>query len=64
MPIFEFKCVKCGHQFETITSSREDGSTLCCPVCGAPKPEKLLSLFSSSGSQTSGGGCMPSSGFS
>ena len=57
MPIYEFKCVRCGHQFEMITSSSEDGSGLCCPSCGAENPEKLISLFSSSG-----GGCGPSTG--
>jgi len=66
MPIFEFKCKKCGHKFETIASANEDGSSLFCLVCGAPGPEKQLSLFSSSGteSRTSGGGCGPSRGFS
>ncbi len=60
MPIYEFKCSECGCQFETITSPSEDGSGLYCPECGAEKPKKLLSLFSSSG-----GGCGPStSGFS
>ena len=49
MPIFEFKCAKCGHKFETIAASDEDGSSLFCLACGTPKPEKLPSVFSSSG---------------
>ncbi|UCG39187.1 MAG: zinc ribbon domain-containing protein [bacterium] len=62
MPIFEFRCKKCGHQFETITSRSEDGSGLSCPECGAGKPEKLISLFSASGTESKassggGGGC-------
>ena len=69
MPIFEFKCTKCGHKFETITSADEDGSGLTCPDCGAAYPEKLLSLFSASGIESKasgGGGCGSphSSGFS
>ena len=66
MPIFEFKCRECGHKFETIAHTDEDGSNLFCLVCGAPSPEKQLSVFSSSGTQprTSGGGCGPTGGFS
>jgi putative FmdB family regulatory protein len=66
MPIFEFKCKKCGHTFETIAHADEDGSNLVCLVCGAPCPEKQLSLFSASGSDSgmSGGGCGPTGGFS
>jgi putative FmdB family regulatory protein len=66
MPIFEFRCKKCGHKFETITSADEDGSGLFCLVCGAEHPEKQVSLFSSSGteSKNSGGGCGPTGGFS
>jgi putative FmdB family regulatory protein len=68
MPIFEFRCAKCGHRFETITSSSEDGSGLKCPICGAEGLEKLLSVFSSSGLGTGasggGGGCSSGSGFS
>jgi len=68
MPIFEFKCRKCCHQFETLASQKEDGSGLKCPECGAPAPEKLMSMFSASGteSKASGGGCSHShgSGFS
>jgi putative FmdB family regulatory protein len=64
MPIYEFKCRKCGLQFETLTSSSEDGSGLKCPECGEPKPEKLMSKFSASGTESKasgGGGCGHSS---
>ncbi|HDL53069.1 MAG TPA: zinc ribbon domain-containing protein [Proteobacteria bacterium] len=69
MPIFEFRCKNCGHQFETITGVNEDGSGLQCPKCSRPGPEKLLSIFSSSGGgspASGGGGCGHSShgGFS
>lgn len=65
MPIYEFRCRKCDHQFETITSVNEDGSGLKCPECGEPKPEKLLSIFSASGTESpasGGGGCGHSHG--
>jgi len=73
MPIFEFRCNGCGHQFEKIAGANEDGSGLQCPMCGQPNPAKLISVFSSSGGTTSasggsggGGGCGHSShgGFS
>ncbi|MFV1957503.1 MAG: zinc ribbon domain-containing protein [bacterium] len=61
MPIYEFRCRKCGHKFETLASMNEDGSGLKCPECGKPKPEKLLSIFSSTGTDSpaagGGGGC-------
>jgi len=40
---------------------KEDGSGLKCPECGEPKPEKLFSIFSASGTDSpaasGGGGC-------
>ena len=72
MPIFEFKCKKCGNTFETLCfrSSGEDKGP--CPSCGSEESEKLLSTFSSvdSGSGQSIGGtsispsCAPRGGFS
>ena len=66
MPIFEFRCRKCQHKFETLTSSSEDGSGLHCPKCGENKPEKLMSMFSASGTESKassgGGGCGHSHG--
>jgi len=47
MPIFEFKCRKCGTVFESLCfrSSGEDKGA--CPACGADDSEKMLSAFAS-----------------
>ncbi len=37
MPIYEFRCRKCRHKFETLASMNEDGSGLNCPECDEPK---------------------------
>ncbi|MBN1482084.1 zinc ribbon domain-containing protein [candidate division KSB1 bacterium] len=49
MPIYEYKCTQCGHRFDKLQRMGADGSDLTCPNCGAPRPEKMLSAFSSSG---------------
>jgi putative FmdB family regulatory protein len=42
MPLFEYECKKCGHQFETLVM----GSTKpTCPSCNSLRLEKLLSTF-------------------
>ncbi|MDR1395925.1 MAG: zinc ribbon domain-containing protein [Deltaproteobacteria bacterium] len=52
MPIYEFKCSRCGLEFETLVMrSREPAA---CPDCGYDQCEKHLSAFSfgsSSGSR-------------
>ncbi|MCD6305597.1 MAG: zinc ribbon domain-containing protein [Deltaproteobacteria bacterium] len=47
MPIFEFKCNKCGNVFESLCfrSNGEDKGP--CPLCGADDSEKVLSTFAS-----------------
>lgn len=59
MPIFEYRCQKCGHEFETFVWSSRDEETLRCPKCEAEEVTKLLSSFSSKGSLGSalGSGC-------
>ena len=47
MPIYEYRCRKCGHAFEKLVSSAS-ASPGKCPECGAPKPEKQFSTFSAS----------------
>jgi putative FmdB family regulatory protein len=70
MPIYEFKCKKCGAIYECLcfrTSGEDKGP---CPTCGSEDSEKQLSTFSSGGSGfglDSGGSsasCSPSGGFS
>lgn len=60
MPIYEYRCRACGHQFEDLRSTGESDETLDCQKCAAPKAERLLSLFSTTGLGKDGAG--PSGG--
>ena len=42
MPIYEFKCEKCGNEFEMLVF-KDDEPT--CPLCGNTKPTKKMSSF-------------------
>lgn len=42
MPIYEYACRKCGHQFETLVRS---GITPECPSCRSSDLDKQLSVF-------------------
>lgn len=46
MPIYEFKCQKCGQRFEELCRIGEDGSGLVCPGCGGSKLRRCQSAFS------------------
>ena len=39
MPIYDYKCRSCGHEFEQIVKL---GQTPDCPACGAADPERLF----------------------
>lgn len=41
MPIHEFKCEKCGEEFEELVIG--SATTVKCPSCGSDKTEKLMS---------------------
>ena len=45
MPIYEFKCSKCEHFFEVITSSasNDNSDDNKCPECGSAEFERVLS---------------------
>jgi putative FmdB family regulatory protein len=43
MPIFEYACHACGHEFETLVRATDKPS---CATCGSEALEKKLSLFS------------------
>ena len=66
MPIYEYKCSKCAHEFEVIHGISDDGKKITCPKCGAAKPQRMMSAFSCGGLQGGGSGagssCAPQPG--
>ncbi|MGD8834841.1 MAG: zinc ribbon domain-containing protein [Desulfobacteraceae bacterium] len=70
MPIFEYQCTGCGHQFEKLVMGQE---APVCPDCSSPEVCKLMSTCGfftkgdggqtvrSSSSSSSCGGCTASS---
>jgi putative FmdB family regulatory protein len=42
MPIYEYACGKCGHEFEKLVRS---DTVLDCPSCHSTELEKKLSVF-------------------
>lgn len=54
MPIFEFQCRSCGHQFEHLVLPwlQKAGETPECPTCHAKDVEKMLSICAISSEAT------------
>lgn len=54
MPIYEYKCKKCGEKFEEFRyskdSEKERDVEVKCPKCGTNFPERLFSMSSVAGS--------------
>lgn len=49
MPIYEYRCRGCGHEFEQLVRT---GGTPACPACEGHELERLLSQVSISSEQT------------
>ncbi len=69
MPLYEFRCKRCGHVFEELVFRKDEIADLVCPSCEAPRVEQLLSTFSAGsasgpGSRSSSSSGCGSSGFS
>ena len=43
MPLYEYKCMACGHQFEVLMLRQDQ--TVSCPSCSAASVERLISMF-------------------
>ncbi|MDR3074236.1 MAG: zinc ribbon domain-containing protein [Deltaproteobacteria bacterium] len=62
MPIYEYRCKKCGNDFEDIVGANAPAPP--CPACHGEKVEKLLSKASFRTASASGcdaGSCDPGS---
>ncbi len=57
MPIFEYKCEKCGHIFEQFHFGGSAEEAKSCPKCNAPEAKKIISTFASMFGGGSEGGC-------
>lgn len=42
MPIFEFKCLKCGEVYNLFLQSSDNPKDFICPTCGASEKEKQM----------------------
>ena len=45
MPLYEFKCTECGHEFEELTTYEQRDVIRSCKVCGRDSQRKAASLF-------------------
>ena len=50
MPLYDFECRKCGHEFEVLV--RPGSAAPVCSACGSDDLEKLLSGFAVSSETT------------
>ncbi|MBN1548098.1 MAG: zinc ribbon domain-containing protein [Syntrophaceae bacterium] len=57
MPIYEFHCKKCGHNFEYLCLSQKEVESLTCPKCKSQKIEKMMSVFGGKIGNTSTSSC-------
>ncbi len=49
MPIYEYHCARCGHEFEELIRNPREESKLLCPRCAGTKVARRLSVFAARG---------------
>jgi putative FmdB family regulatory protein len=59
MPIYEFRCAECGHQFSLLRPMSQSGAEGTCPRCNAPGARRLISTFAAVGVATGEADCGP-----
>ena len=64
MPLFEYSCLECGTDFESLILKNSEIEELKCPTCGGSKLEQKISAFASISDNGSSGAtnCAPSGG--
>ena len=67
MPLYEFTCRKCGHNFEELMTLAEvQSNAVKCPACNSKRVEKGFSAFATNADSSTGfgsGGCGGGGGF-
>jgi len=64
VPIFEYRCRKCGHEFEELETIADRDRERDCPRCGAGGVERVISVFAArvAGGPSPDARCSSSSG--
>ncbi len=57
MPIYEYKCKKCGDKFELRLGLFHNNKSVKCPKCGSDDPERVISSFMTDCSSSRSGSC-------
>jgi putative FmdB family regulatory protein len=57
MPIFEYVCKRCQHEFEALVFGKQKAE---CPKCQSKQLEPQLSVFAVSAKSTTGAASQPS----
>ncbi|MBW6466616.1 MAG: zinc ribbon domain-containing protein [Brevefilum sp.] len=50
MPIYEYACLDCQAEFETIRSIKDADASIQCPQCHGDQTRRKLSLFNATSS--------------
>jgi putative FmdB family regulatory protein len=53
MPLYEYRCQKCGKRFEMLRRVADADRELECPECESEEVERLLSTFATGGCASS-----------
>ncbi len=58
MPLYEYACLECGHEFDKLRRASEADSPVACPECNAENARRMISVFSAhhSGGAIAGAG--------
>jgi putative FmdB family regulatory protein len=56
MPLYEYRCEKCGNRFEKLRRMQDADKDIECPQCESEEVERLLSSFATSNQCGAGSG--------
>ncbi len=56
MPMYEYRCQKCGTSFEMLRRMHDSDRELKCPECHGEEVERLHSTFAAGGCKPTGSG--------
>jgi len=63
MPIYEYRCIECGEEFEAFVRLSQARVEIKCPHCQSKEVRKTFSIFGTGGvsttAATSGANCAP-----